>query len=184
MVADNGEAVNRSGAFSKPVPSANPDALNASAWSHRCCADGRRFQPSHPLHAGPRFWEKGAGLHLELTRPIEHRSICVAWQHHADCGDRTLANVIIGYPLGTGCAACRIRAGLIGDRAGGAALLGVHLVRTYAWMCAVGNGGLVNRDADVARRYDAPVSSVHELASHRHGQCLPAVPGAALIRRR
>ena len=112
---------------------------------------------------GLAFWEKGRGFTLEhyaglLEAPVYLRVLGNTMRVALVA---TLANVIIGYPL-----ALWMRG--LGSRARMIALALVVLpfwvsilVRTYAWIVVLGNGGLVNRALQWSGLTDAPVSFLY-----------------------
>lgn len=112
---------------------------------------------------GLAFWEKGQGFTLEhyaglLEAPVYLRVLGNTMRVAVVA---TLANVIIGYPL-----ALWMRG--LGSRARMIALALVVLpfwvsilVRTYAWIVVLGNGGLVNRALQWSGLTDAPVSFLY-----------------------
>ena len=112
---------------------------------------------------GLAFWEKGQGFTLEhyaglLEAPVYLRVLGNTLRVALIA---TLANVIIGYPL-----ALWMRG--LGSRARMIALALVVLpfwvsilVRTYAWIVVLGNGGLVNRALQWSGLTDAPVSFLY-----------------------
>lgn len=112
---------------------------------------------------GLAFWEKGRGFTLEhyaglLEAPVYLRVLGNTMRVALIA---TLANVIIGYPL-----ALWMRG--LGSRARMIALALVVLpfwvsilVRTYAWIVVLGNGGLVNRALQWSGLTDAPVSFLY-----------------------
>src|SRR5882672_12153145 len=109
---------------------------------------------------GLAFWEKGQGFTLEhyedlFEAPVYLRVLGNTMRISLIA---TLANVAIGYPL-----AHWMRG--LGGRARMAAIALVVLpfwisilVRTYAWIVVLGNGGLVNRFLQWTGLTDAPVS--------------------------
>jgi ABC-type spermidine/putrescine transport system permease subunit I len=112
---------------------------------------------------GLAFWDRSQGFTLE-----HYVSLFQAPVYLKVLGNTmriavvaTLANVIIGYPL-----ALWMRG--LGDRARMVALALVVLpfwvsilVRTYAWIVVLGNGGLVNRGLQWSGLTDAPVSFLY-----------------------
>lgn len=112
---------------------------------------------------GLAFWEKGRGFTLEhyaglLEAPVYLRVLGNTMRVALVA---TFANVIIGYPL-----ALWMRG--LGSRARMIALALVVLpfwvsilVRTYAWIVVLGNGGLVNRALQWSGLTDAPVSFLY-----------------------
>lgn len=112
---------------------------------------------------GLAFWEKGRGFTLEhyaglLEAPVYLRVLGNTMRVALVA---TLANVIIGYPL-----ALWMRG--LGSRARMIALALVVLpfwvsilVRTYAWIVVLGNGGLVNRALQWSGLTDVPVSFLY-----------------------
>jgi ABC-type spermidine/putrescine transport system permease subunit I len=112
---------------------------------------------------GLAFWEKGRGFTLEhyaglLEAPVYLRVLGNTMRVALIA---TLANVIIGYPL-----ALWMRG--LGSHARMIALALVVLpfwvsilVRTYAWIVVLGNGGLVNRALQWSGLTDAPVSFLY-----------------------
>ncbi|MBR2814907.1 MAG: ABC transporter permease [Reyranella sp.] len=112
---------------------------------------------------GLAFWDKGRGFTLEhyaglLEAPVYLRVLGNTMRVALVA---TLANVIIGYPL-----ALWMRG--LGSRARMIALALVVLpfwvsilVRTYAWIVVLGNGGLVNRALQWSGLTDAPVSFLY-----------------------
>ncbi len=112
---------------------------------------------------GLAFWEKGRGFTLEhyeglLEAPVYLRVLGNTMRIALIA---TIANVIIGYPL-----AHWMRG--LGGRGRMIALALVVLpfwvsilVRTYAWIVVLGNGGLVNRALQWSGLTDAPVSFLY-----------------------
>ena len=112
---------------------------------------------------GLAFWEKGRGFTLEhyaglLEAPVYLRVLGNTMRVALVA---TLANVVIGYPL-----ALWMRG--LGSRGRMIALALVVLpfwvsilVRTYAWIVVLGNGGLVNRALLWSGLTDAPVSFLY-----------------------
>lgn len=112
---------------------------------------------------GLAFWEKGRGFTLEhyeglLEAPVYLRVLGNTMRIALIA---TLANIIIGYPL-----AHWMRG--LGRRGRVIALAMVVLpfwvsilVRTYAWIVVLGNGGLVNRALQWSGLTDAPVSFLY-----------------------
>ena len=109
------------------------------------------------------FWEKSRGFTFEhyaglLEAPVYLRVLGNTMRIALVA---TLANVVIGYPL-----ALWMRG--LGSRARMIALALVVLpfwvsllVRTYAWIVVLGNGGLVNRGLQWAGLTDAPVAFLY-----------------------
>jgi ABC-type spermidine/putrescine transport system permease subunit I len=112
---------------------------------------------------GLAFWEKGRGLTFEhyaslLEAPVYLRVLGNTMRIAVIA---TLANVVIAYPL-----ALWMRG--LGDRARMVALALVVLpfwvsilVRTYAWIVVLGNGGLVNRALQWSGLTEGPVSFLY-----------------------
>ena len=112
---------------------------------------------------GLAFWEKGRGFTFEhfedlLETPVYLRVLGNTMRIALIA---TIANVIIGYPL-----AHWMRG--LGGRGRMIALALVVLpfwvsilVRTYAWIVVLGNGGLVNRALQWSGLTDAPVSFLY-----------------------
>src|SRR3979411_3116357 len=112
---------------------------------------------------GLAFWEKGRGLTLEhyeglIEAPVYLRVLGNTMRIALIA---TLANVVIGYPL------AHWMRGLGGrGRAIAIALVVLPfwvsiLVRTYAWIVVLGNGGLVNRFLQWLGLTTAPVSFLY-----------------------
>ena len=112
---------------------------------------------------GLAFWEKGRGFTLEhyeglLEAPVYLRVLGNTMRIALIA---TLANILIGYPL-----AHWMRG--LGSRGRMIALAMVVLpfwvsilVRTYAWIVVLGNGGIVNRALQWSGLTDAPVSFLY-----------------------
>ncbi|WP_425066592.1 ABC transporter permease [Reyranella sp.] len=112
---------------------------------------------------GLAFWEKGRGFTLEhyeglLEAPVYLRVLGNTMRIALIA---TLANILIGYPL-----AHWMRG--LGSRGRMIALAMVVLpfwvsilVRTYAWIVVLGNGGIVNRALQWTGLTDAPVSFLY-----------------------
>lgn len=112
---------------------------------------------------GLAFWDKGRGFTLEhyeglLEAPVYLRVLGNTMRIALIA---TLANILIGYPL-----AHWMRG--LGSRGRMIALAMVVLpfwvsilVRTYAWIVVLGNGGIVNRALQWTGLTDAPVSFLY-----------------------
>src|SRR4029453_16335175 len=108
---------------------------------------------------GLAFWEKGRGFTIEhyeglMEAPVYLRVLGNTLRISLIA---TVANVLIGYPLAHWMRGLPDRARLIA-----VALIVLPfwvsiLVRTYAWIVVLGNGGLVNRTLQWTGLTDAPV---------------------------
>src|SRR5262245_50152691 len=108
---------------------------------------------------GLAFWDKGRGLTLEhydglLEAPVYllvFRISLIA----------TLANVLVGYPLAHWMRGLPHRARLVAIALVVLPFWISILVRTYAWIVVLGNGGLVNRALQWTGLTDAPVQFLY-----------------------
>ena len=96
---------------------------------------------------GLAFWEKGRGFTLEhyqglVEAPVYLRVLGNTMRISLIA---TLANVAIGYPLAHWMRGLRNRARLVAIALVVLPFWVSILVRTYAWIVVLGNGGLVNR---------------------------------------
>jgi ABC-type spermidine/putrescine transport system permease subunit I len=112
---------------------------------------------------GLAFWEKGRGLTLEhyeglLEAPVYLR---VLGNTMRIALITTLANVAIGYPLAHWMRGLSSHARMIAIALVVLPFWVSILVRTYAWIVVLGNGGLVNRALQWAGITDAPVSFLY-----------------------
>ena len=112
---------------------------------------------------GLAFWEKGQGLTLEhyeglVEAPVYLRVLGNTMRIAVIA---TLANVIIGYPLAHWMRGLQNRARLIAIALVVLPFWVSILVRTYAWIVVLGNGGLVNRLLQWLGLTDAPVSFLY-----------------------
>ena len=112
---------------------------------------------------GLAFWEKGRGFTLEhyaglLEAPVYLRVLGNTMRVALVA---TLANVIIGYPLALWMRGLSSRARMIALALVVLPFWVSILVRTYAWIVVLGNGGLVNRALQWSGLTDAPVSFLY-----------------------
>ncbi len=112
---------------------------------------------------GLAFWEKGRGLTLEhyeglVEAPVYLRVLGNTMRIALIA---TLANVIIGYPLAHWMRGLQNRSRLIAIALVVLPFWVSILVRTYAWIVVLGNGGLVNRALMGLGLTDAPVSFLY-----------------------
>ena len=112
---------------------------------------------------GLAFWEKGRGFTLEhyeglLEAPVYLRVLGNTMRIALIA---TLANVIIGYPLAHWMRGLRNRARLVAIALVVLPFWVSILVRTYAWIVVLGNGGLVNRALQWSGLTDQPVQFLY-----------------------
>src|SRR5260370_28697270 len=112
---------------------------------------------------GLAFWEKGRGFTLEhyedlLEAPVYLRVLGNTMRIALVA---TIANVAIGYPLAHWMRGLQNRARLIAIALVVMPFWVSILVRTYAWIVVLGNGGLVNRALPWAVLPDVPVSLLY-----------------------
>src|SRR4029077_20194985 len=112
---------------------------------------------------GLAFWDKTHGLTLEhyeglLEAPVYLRVLGNTMRIALIA---TLANVIIGYPLAHWMRGLGGRARMIVIALVVLPFWVSILVRTYAWIVVLGNGGLVNRALQWTGLTDAPVSFLY-----------------------
>ena len=136
---------------------------------------------------GLAFWEKGRGFTLEhyeglVETPVYLRVLGNTMRISLIA---TLANVAIGYPLAHWMRGLGGRARMIAIALVVLPFWVSILVRTYAWIVVLGNGGLVNRALQWTRpdRRAGVVPLQRARRHHRHGQRPAAVPRAAAVRR-
>src|SRR5258708_2977275 len=109
------------------------------------------------------FWDKARGFTLEhyeglLDAPVYLRVLGNTLRIALIA---TLANVIIGYPLAHWMRGLQNRARLIAIALVVLPFWISILVRTYAWIVVLGNGGLVNRALQVGGLTDQPVQFLY-----------------------
>lgn len=112
---------------------------------------------------GLAFWEKGRGFTLEhyeglVEAPVYLRVLGNTMRISLIA---TLANVAIGYPLAHWMRGLDDRARMIAIALVVLPFWVSILVRTYAWIVVLGNGGLVNRGLMWLGLTDAPVSFLY-----------------------
>lgn len=112
---------------------------------------------------GLAFWEKGRGLTLEhyeglIETPVYLRVLGNTMRIALIA---TIANVVIGYPLAHWMRGLGSRARMIAVALVVLPFWVSILVRTYAWIVVLGNGGLVNRFLQWTGLTDAPVSFLY-----------------------
>ncbi|MGQ3299411.1 ABC transporter permease [Reyranella sp.] len=112
---------------------------------------------------GLAFWEKGRGFTLEhyeglLEAPVYLRVLGNTMRIALIA---TLANIIIGYPLAHWMRGLGRRGRMIALAMVVLPFWVSILVRTYAWIVVLGNGGLVNRALQWSGLTDAPVSFLY-----------------------
>lgn len=112
---------------------------------------------------GLAFWEKGQGFTLEhyeglLEAPVYLRVLGNTMRIALIA---TLANVIIGYPLAHWMRGLGSRGRMIALALVVLPFWVSILVRTYAWIVVLGNGGIVNRALQWSGLTDAPVSFLY-----------------------
>src|SRR4030095_3054299 len=112
---------------------------------------------------GLAFWEKGGALTLEhyeglIETPVYLRVLGNTMRIAVIA---TLANVVIGYPLAHWMRGLGGRARLVAIAPVVLPFWVSILVRTYAWIVVLGNGGLVNRGLQWLGLTDAPVQFLY-----------------------
>lgn len=112
---------------------------------------------------GLAFWEKGRGFTLQhyeglLEAPVYLRVLGNTMRVALVA---TLANVVIGYPLALWMRGLSNRGRMIALSLVVLPFWVSILVRTYAWIVVLGNGGLVNRTLQWSGLTDAPVSFLY-----------------------
>ena len=112
---------------------------------------------------GLAFWEKGRGFTLEhyeglIETPVYLRVLGNTLRIALIA---TVANVLIGYPLAHWMRGLKDRARLIAMALIVLPFWVSILVRTYAWIVVLGNGGLVNRALQWMGLTDAPVQFLY-----------------------
>src|SRR5215471_16347820 len=112
---------------------------------------------------GLAFWSKGQGFTLEhyqglLEAPVYLRVLGNTLRISLIA---TIANVLIGYPLAHWMRGLSQRARLIAIALVVLPFWISILVRTYAWIVVLGNGGLVNRGLQWLGLTDAPVQFLY-----------------------
>jgi ABC-type spermidine/putrescine transport system permease subunit I len=112
---------------------------------------------------GLAFWEKGRGFTLEhyeglLEAPVYLRVLGNTLRISLIA---TIANVLIGYPLAHWMRSLSQRARLVAIALVVLPFWISILVRTYAWIVVLGNGGLVNRGLQWLGLTDAPVQFLY-----------------------
>ncbi len=112
---------------------------------------------------GLAFWEKGRGFTLEHYQGLIEAPVYlkVLGNTMRIALIATLANVAIGYPLAHWMRGLQNRARLIAIALVVLPFWVSILVRTYAWIVVLGNGGLVNRFLQWTGLTDAPVSFLY-----------------------
>src|SRR5882762_7662957 len=109
---------------------------------------------------GLAFWEKGRGFTLEhyeglIETPVYLRVLGNTLRI------ALIANVAIGYPLAHWMRGLQDRARLIAIALIVLPFWVSILVRTYAWIVVLGNGGLVNRALQWSGLTEAPVQFLY-----------------------
>src|SRR3954464_732120 len=96
---------------------------------------------------GLAFWEKGRGFTLEHYEGLAEAPVYlrVLGNTMRIALIATIANVILGYPLAHWMRGLQNRARLVAIALVVLPFWVSILVRTYAWIVVLGNGGLVNR---------------------------------------
>ncbi len=112
---------------------------------------------------GLAFWEKGRGFTLEhyeglLEAPVYLRVLGNTMRIALIA---TLANILIGYPLAHWMRGLGSRGRVIAIALVVLPFWVSILVRTYAWIVVLGNGGIVNRALQWSGLTDAPVSFLY-----------------------
>ena len=112
---------------------------------------------------GLAFWEKGRGFTLEhyeglLEAPVYLRVLGNTMRIALIA---TLANIIIGYPLAHWMRGLGARGRMIAVALVVLPFWVSILVRTYAWIVVLGNGGIVNRALQWSGLTDSPVSFLY-----------------------
>ena len=112
---------------------------------------------------GLAFWEKGRGFTLEhyeglLEAPVYLRVLGNTMRIALIA---TLANIIIGYPLAHWMRGLGARGRMIAIALVVLPFWVSILVRTYAWIVVLGNGGIVNRALQWSGLTDSPVSFLY-----------------------
>jgi putative spermidine/putrescine transport system permease protein len=112
---------------------------------------------------GLAFWEKGRGFTLEhyeglLEAPVYLRVLGNTMRIALIA---TLANIIIGYPLAHWMRGLGVRGRMIAVALVVLPFWVSILVRTYAWIVVLGNGGIVNRALQWSGLTDSPVSFLY-----------------------
>ena len=112
---------------------------------------------------GLAFWEKGQGFTLEhyeglLEAPVYLRVLGNTMRIALIA---TIANVIIGYPLAHWMRGLGSRGRMIAIALVVLPFWVSILVRTYAWIVVLGNGGIVNRALQWSGLTDAPISFLY-----------------------
>ncbi len=112
---------------------------------------------------GLAFWEKGRGFTLEhyeglVEAPVYLRVLGNTMRIALIA---TLANIVIGYPLAHWMRGLGSRGRMIAIALVVLPFWVSILVRTYAWIVVLGNGGIVNRALQWSGLTDAPVSFLY-----------------------
>ena len=112
---------------------------------------------------GLAFWEKGRGFTLEhyeglLEAPVYLRVLGNTMRIALIA---TVANILIGYPLAHWMRGLSSRGRMIALAMVVLPFWVSILVRTYAWIVVLGNGGIVNRALQWSGLTDAPVSFLY-----------------------
>ncbi|MBS0224282.1 MAG: ABC transporter permease [Proteobacteria bacterium] len=112
---------------------------------------------------GLSFWEKGGGFTLEhyaglFKAPVYLRVLANTMRIALIA---TLANVLIGYPLALWMRGLGSRGRMVAVALVVLPFWVSLLVRTYAWIVVLGNGGLVNRGLQWLGLTDAPVAFLY-----------------------
>ena len=112
---------------------------------------------------GLAFWEKGRGLTLEHYEGLIETPVYlkVLGNTMRIALIATLANVVLGYPLAHWMRGLGGRGRMIAIALVVLPFWVSILVRTYAWIVVLGNGGLVNRALQWTGLTDAPVSFLY-----------------------
>src|SRR5476649_47902 len=112
---------------------------------------------------GLAFWEKGRGFTLDHYQGLFEAPVYLKVLSNTMriALIATLANVAIGYPLAHWMRGLQSRARLIAIALVVLPFWVSILVRTYAWIVVLGNGGLVNRFLQWTGLTDAPVSFLY-----------------------
>src|SRR6188768_1446146 len=109
---------------------------------------------------GLAFWDKGRGFTLEHYEGLAEAPVYLRVLGNT-MRIALIANVIIGYPLAHWMRGLQNRARLIAIALVVLPFWVSILVRTYAWIVVLGNGGLVNRGLQWLGLTDAPVQFLY-----------------------
>ena len=112
---------------------------------------------------GLAFWDKAQGLTLEHYQGLVEAPVYlrVLGNTMRIAVIATLANVIVGYPLAHWMRGLQNRARLVAVALVVLPFWVSILVRTYAWIVVLGNGGLVNRSLQWLGLTDSPVQFLY-----------------------